>query len=109
MIKGGDDMSILDSIKQAEAKAEQRKQDAHDEVEALLAKAKEDATAKAKQMIEDAYHKEEEANKDTLNQIKDKQEAIDNDYAKEDKRLQSVAIKRLDTVCSFVIERVLKS
>lgn len=102
-------MSILNSIHAAEAKAEQYKQEAKAEVEALVLASKEKAEAKGKEIIVKARaeaSKMEESNKiETEKKIAELQAK----YEQESKETASLADSRIDIAINYIMKKVVSS
>lgn len=101
-------MSILDSVLDAERRAEQHRTKAQSEVKDLLELTRINATKKAEELIRSASDEKTSIFNAVQKSIEEKEKVLDNEYRKQDEELTSLAEKRMDEVVSFVLERVIE-
>lgn len=106
---GGEEMPILDSIKEAEAKAEQIKAAASHEAKELLEKTKNEANQEAEQLKREAEVKIQKMNEATKQQIVKTQAEIIKQSDLENEHNRQLAKAQTNKVVDLIIERVLKA
>lgn len=102
-------MPILDSIKEAEAKAEQIKLAATNEAKELLEKTKVEANQEAEQMKKAAEAKVQQMNEATKQRIIDMQTEILKQNDLDNAHNRELAKEQTNKVVDLIIERVLNA
>lgn len=100
-------MSILKAIHAAEEKAEQARQQAHDEVASLVEDTKESIKAKVKEMLDAASTQEKKSYQETTNKIVEEEKKIDQEYQKLDTLRETKALKKIEDISDYVLKKVL--
>ena len=102
-------MSILNSIHAAEAKAEQYKQEAKAEVEALILASKEKAEAEGKAKIMEA--RETAKVMESTNKVETEEKCLEvkAKYDQEIKGIVSQADSRVDIAINYIMKKVVSS
>lgn len=102
-------MSMLNSIRTAEANAESKRSTASEQVTLLLEQAKIKAETQAKLMRETADAIEISRKETNLSEVAAKQTEIDLTFAKRDETTAKAAKKRIDQAVEFILGKVIKS
>ena len=100
-------MSILESIQEAEAKAESLKLDAKQAVEKLLKESKIKVEAQVQALYEELETKKLNLNQETDNQIVSKEKELINNYLQEDEKINQIAQVNLEKTANYIIKKVL--
>lgn len=107
--KSGEKMPILNSIKTAEAKAENLRADANEKVRIMLAEYKNQTEKTIQKMQEDYKKQESELNEQLHRDIENKNSEIIAKTALESELIVKHAKKRTPQAIDYLLEKVLKS
>jgi V/A-type H+-transporting ATPase subunit G/H len=105
--KGGDEMSILELIQEAEAKGEKLKLEATEKVTKMLEDAQREGETEGKKIVEEAEVEAKQIALDTENQIKMMQEKILKENEEKDQTLAEKVNSRFDEAVNFIVGKVL--
>lgn len=100
-------MSILESIQQAEAKAEALKLEANAKVEALLLSTKSEVEIKVKTLFEELELKKETLDKQASDEIMAKEQELNNYYLQEDQKCYKMAQTNIEKAANYIVKKVL--
>lgn len=106
--KGGEKMTILESIQAAEAKAEELRQEATKNVEALLEETKRRTSELASKMYAEAEEKVQQIAKDCDQKLIDVEREINQKFEQEDQKVAALAEKRMKVAVDFILERIIE-
>jgi uncharacterized 2Fe-2S/4Fe-4S cluster protein (DUF4445 family) len=104
--KGGDIMSIFQSVQKAEEKAEAIKKEAVEKVNLMLAETREKSEKDAKAIIDDATRREKEIDVETLAAIDNKEKEIFAACDREIEEQQQVAERNFEATLDYIVEKV---
>ena len=107
--KGGEKMPILNSIKTAEAKAEQLRADANEKVRTILEESKIQTEMTLRQMQEDYQKKDAALSQTLIRDIEQKKSEIAAKTALETAQIAKLAKTRMPEATDFLLKKVLKS
>jgi vacuolar-type H+-ATPase subunit H len=107
--KSGEKMTILNSIKAAEAKAENLRADANEKVRIMLAEYKNQTEKTLQKMQEDFKNQEAELTEKLNRDIESKKSEIITKTALESEQIVKHAKMRTQEAVDYLLEKVLKS
>ena len=102
-------MSILKLIQEAEEKAEILKDEANEEIAALLEKTKEKTTKEVEQMYNDYSLKQKEIDQEYSDLISKKEKEIIDDYLKQDEENEMKTRSTTKETVEFILGKVIET
>jgi hypothetical protein len=100
-------MSILESIKISEEKAEQLKNKANLEVQTLLEETRLNAEIQVKKLFDEVTQNEKDLDQEYLNNLANKEKEIKASYLEIDKKVEERALRKIDVTVDYIIKKVL--
>lgn len=100
-------MSILEAIKEAEAKAEALKQEASVKAESLLSETKVKVEAEVKSLFDNFEKQKLDLDHKAAEEIKTKEKQLDNAYLNEDQKTEQIARNNIDKTINYIMKKVM--